>query len=175
LRAEVSTYETKLKTVEQLALRDALTSLANRRSVEERIEWRITNESVFCVVILDLDRFKQVNDTHGHVAGDNLLKQFAQELRSNVRPGDIVGRWGGDEFILVLDCDLAGAKSQIERMRKWVCGDYTIQTGTGAAKIRINLGASVGMAQWQPDETAVQITERADAAMYREKELSRTS
>jgi diguanylate cyclase (GGDEF)-like protein len=175
LRAEVSTYETKLKTVEQLALRDALTGLANRRSVEERIEWRITNESVFCVVILDLDRFKQVNDTHGHVAGDSLLKQFAQELRSNVRPSDIVGRWGGDEFILVLDCDLAGAKSQIERMRKWVCGDYTIQTGTGAAKIRINLGASVGMALWQPDETAVQITERADAAMYREKELSRTS
>ena len=76
LRAEVSTYETKLKTVEQLALRDALTGLANRRSVEDRIEWRITNESVFCVVILDLDRFKQVNDTHGHVAGDSLLKHF---------------------------------------------------------------------------------------------------
>jgi diguanylate cyclase (GGDEF)-like protein len=143
--------------------------------IGQALERACAQNRVFCVVILDLDRFKQVNDTHGHVAGDSLLKQFAQELRSNVRPSDIVGRWGGDEFILVLDCDLAAAKSQIERMRKWVCGDYTIQTGTGAAKIRINLGASVGMAQWQPDETAVQITERADAAMYREKELSRTS
>jgi len=175
LRAEVSTYETRLKTVEQLALRDALTGLANRRSVEERIAWRITNEHVFCVVILDLDRFKQVNDTHGHVAGDSLLKQFAQELQSNVRPSDIVGRWGGGEFILVLDCDLPGARSQIERMRKWVCGDYTIKTGTGTGNVRINLGASVGMAQWQAGETAVHITERADASMYQEKELSRTS
>jgi GGDEF domain-containing protein len=94
LRAEVSTYETKLKTVEQLALRDALTSLSNRRSVEERIEWRITHEQMFCVVILDLDRFKQVNDTYGHLAGDSLLKQFSRELRSNTRPTDVVGRWG---------------------------------------------------------------------------------
>ncbi|MGA9798969.1 MAG: GGDEF domain-containing protein [Terriglobales bacterium] len=174
LREEVSTYETKLKTVEQLASRDPLTGLANRRGVEERIEWRITNEHVFCIVILDLDRFKQVNDVHGHVAGDCLLKQFAQELKSNVRPNDIVGRWGGDEFILVLDCDLSGARSQIERMRKWVCGDYTIKTVPGAPDIRINLDVSVGAAQWQAGETAVQLTQRADASMYREKELSRT-
>ena len=169
LRDEVSTYETRLKTVEQLALRDDLTGLSNRRSVEERIEWRIAHEQVFCVVIVDLDRFKQVNDTYGHLAGDSLLKQFSQELRSNTRPTDVVGRWGGDEFIMVLDCDLPGARSQIERMQKWVFGDYTIQLTSDKSKVKISLVASIGMAQWQPGETTQQVTERADAAMYNDK------
>ena len=173
LRAEVTTYETKLKTVEQLAFKDPLTGLANRRSVEERIEWRISREQMFCVVVVDLDKFKHVNDTHGHIAGDSLLRQFGEELKSNVRPSDIVGRWGGDEFIMVLDCDLAGARAQVERMKKWVLGDYTLPVGTSTTKI--NLGASIGVAQWQPGETAVQITERADASMYGVKELSRSS
>jgi diguanylate cyclase (GGDEF)-like protein len=173
LRAEVTTYETKLKTVEQLAFKDPLTGLANRRSVEERIEWRISTDQKFCVVVVDLNKFKDVNDTHGHVAGDSLLRQFGQELKSNVRPSDIVGRWGGDEFIMVLDCDLTGASAQIERMKKWVLGDYTLQVGTNT--IKINLDASIGVAQWQKGETAVQITERADASMYDVKELSRSS
>ena len=158
--------------VEQLAFKDPLTGLANRRSVEESIQWRISREQMFCVVVLDLNKFKQVNDTHGHLAGDSLLRQFGQELKSNIRPSDIVGRWGGDEFIMVLDCDLPGARAQIERMKKWVLGDYTLQVGTNSLKI--NLDASIGVAQWQPGETALQITERADASMYDVKELSRS-
>ena len=74
---------------------------------------------------------------------------------------------------MVLDCDLAGARAQIERMKKWVLGDYTLQVGTNT--IKINLDASIGVAQWQTGETAVQITERADASMYDVKELSRSS
>src|SRR5271166_1222086 len=83
LRAEVSTYETKLKEVEELASRDGMTNLPNRRSIEERIERRIAHQQTFCVVMLDLNGFKPVNDTYGHLAGDSLLKQFSQELRSN--------------------------------------------------------------------------------------------
>jgi diguanylate cyclase (GGDEF)-like protein len=172
LRAEVSTYETKLKAAEELALRDGLTGLANRRNVEERMEWRIAHQQNFCVIVLDLNRFKQVNDTHGHLAGDDLLKQFSQELRSNLRSSDLAGRWGGDEFIVVLDCDLNAAKSQIERMRKWVFGEYTIQLGAGKGELKINVDASVGAAQWQAGETIQQVIERADAAMYRDKKLA---
>jgi diguanylate cyclase (GGDEF)-like protein len=175
LQAEVSTYETRLKTVEELALRDALTGIANRRNVEERIELRIAHQELFCVVVVDLDGFKQVNDTYGHVAGDSLLKQFAQELRSNIRPTDVVGRWGGDEFIMVLDCDLPGARSHIERIQKWVLGDYTIEPGAAKGKVKINLNASIGVAQWQQGETTQQVTNRADVAMYQQKDLSRSN
>ena len=175
LRAEVSTYETKLKAVEELALRDALTGLANRRNVEERMEWRIEHQQGFCVVVLDLNRFKQVNDTYGHLAGDDLLKQFSQELRSNLRGSDLAGRWGGDEFIVVLDCDLKGAKCQIERMQKWVFGEYSIQLGPGKGELKVRVDASVGVAQWQPGETLQEVIDRADAAMYKDKKLARAA
>src|SRR5271166_646960 len=135
LHAEVSTYETKLKAAEELALRDPLTGLANRRNVEQRIAWRVDHQQTFSVAILDLNRFKQVNDRYGHPAGDNLLQQFSQELSANVRCSDLVGRWSGDEFIVVLDSDLASAVSQMDRMRKWVLGDYTIQLAAGTAEI----------------------------------------
>jgi diguanylate cyclase (GGDEF)-like protein len=174
LQAEVTTYETKLKAIELLASQDALTGLANRRKVEERIEWRIAHKQVFCVVILDLDRFKQVNDTYGHPAGDNLLQQFSQELRSNSRSTDIIGRWGGDEFIAVLDCDLSTAKSQVERVQKWVLGEYTIQPTAGSKEVRVKVNASIGIAQWQEGQTMQDLIARADSAMYREKEQAKT-
>ena len=172
LQAEVSTYETKLKAAEQLALRDTLTGLANRRNVEQRIEWRIAHQQAFCVVMLDLDHFKQVNDRYGHLAGDSLLKQFSQELASNLRSTDLVGRWSGDEFIVVLDCDLASSKAQIERTRQWVLGEYTIQLGAGAGEARVIVEASIGVAQWQVGETIQEVIEHADTAMYKEKKLA---
>ena len=168
LQAEVSTYETKLKAVEQLARQDALTGLANRRNVEENIEWRIAHERAFCVVILDLDGFKQINDSYGHLAGDDLLKQFSREMRSNIRSTDIVGRWGGDEFIVVLDCDLNTAKTQIDRLRKWVLGEYTIET-TDVSKIKVKLDASIGVARWESGQSMQALIANADSAMYREK------
>ncbi|HSS99581.1 MAG TPA: GGDEF domain-containing protein, partial [Terriglobales bacterium] len=171
LQAEVSTYETKLKAVEELALRDTLTGLANRRNVEERIEWRIQHQQEFTLVILDLNHFKQVNDTHGHNAGDSLLKQFAQELRGCIRSTDVVGRWSGDEFVVILDCDLRAAKSQLERVQKWVFGEYPIQSGKG--EVKINVTAAIGLTQWQTGETLQHLIESADAAMYNDKKLTK--
>jgi diguanylate cyclase (GGDEF)-like protein len=173
LQAEVSTYETKLKAVEELALRDSLTGLANRRNTEGRIEWRIAHQQAFCVMMIDLNHFKQINDTYGHPAGDSLLKQFSRELRSNLRSSDVAGRWGGDEFIVILDCDLAGANCQVDRMRKWVLGEYTVQRAAGAGDVKVPVDASIGLAQWQKGETMEELVERADTAMYEDKRQSR--
>ena len=170
LKAEVSTYENKLKAAEDLALRDPLTGLSNRRNVEERIEWRISRQQAFCVAMLDVNALKQVNDKFGHLAGDNMLKQFSQELRSGCRSTEVTGRWGGDEFIIVMDGEISGAQIQIERLRKWVFGEYTIKTGTGSDEVKVSVDASVGLAQWATGESLQQIIERADAAMYKQKQ-----
>jgi diguanylate cyclase len=173
LKTEVSTYETKLKKAEELALRDALTGLSNRRNVEERIEGRIASGQVFCVAVLDVNHLKQVNDKHGHLAGDSLLQQFAQELRSSSRSTDLVGRWGGDEFIVVMDCAVSGAITQMERMQKWVFGDYTIRPGKGTGEVKVHVDAAVGLAEWQRGETLKAVIERADAEMYKNKGLAK--
>lgn len=173
LQAEVSTYESKLKAAEDLALRDPLTGLSNRRNVEERIEWRIARNQPFCVAVLDVNGLKQVNDKYGHLAGDNILKQFSSELRSGCRSTDVTGRWGGDEFIIVMDSELSGAQIQIERLRKWVFGEYTIKTGQGDTEVKVPVDASVGLEQWQSGETLQQIIERADATMYKEKQAAK--
>lgn len=173
LQAEVSTYETKLKAAEDLALRDTLTGLANRRNVEERVQWRISHQTVFCVAILDLNEFKQVNDRYGHAAGDSLLKQFAHELSSHLRSTDLVGRWSGDEFIVVLDCDLDSATVQLDRLREWAFGDYAIQPGTDVEAVKVRVDAAIGVVQWRPGEAMQEVIEHADAAMYREKKQGR--
>ena len=173
LRSKVTSYETKLKVVEEIASKDTVTGLANRRSVEARMGRLIAQHETFCAVIIDLNHFKQVNDKYGHPAGDDLLKKFAHELQNNVRSEDMVGRWGGDEFIVVLRRDSAGAKPQIDRIRHWVLGNYTVETGAGKAALKVEVTAAIGLAQWSSGMTMKQVIEQADAAMYRDKRESR--
>jgi len=171
LRAQVSTYQSKLEEAERRAAIDKLTGLYNRHGVEKRIEDRIAEGRPFCLVMLDLNGFKQVNDTCGHLAGDDLLRQFAGELRDASRSTDVVGRWGGDEFIVVLDAGLAEAKVHIERVKKWVFGKYKVQRDTEGLKVDIE--AAVGLVAWQPGETMKAVLGRADAAMYQQKAARR--
>jgi diguanylate cyclase (GGDEF)-like protein len=167
LRSQVTVYQTKLEEVEQRTSRDAVTGLDTRRSIEAKIERRIAEKQTFCLVMFDLNGFKQVNDTHGHLAGDDLLKQFATEMRSASRATDIIGRWGGDEFVVILDCRFNEAQTHLERMQKWVFGDYEIQSSAGSTKVQMS--ASVGLTECLKGETLKDLIGRADAAMYQEK------
>lgn len=167
LQAQVESYQAKLEVAEHYATRDVLTGLANRRCVEERIKQYIAEKRGFCILVIDLNGFKHVNDTFGHLAGDDLLKQFAAELRSNLRALDLVGRWGGDEFIAVVDGEFADAQAQLERVRQWVIGDYTLHCGAGTTKLRVD--AAIGVAKWQLGESMHQVLHRADEDMYKLK------
>lgn len=175
LKAEMTVYQDRLRDAETLALKDELTGLSNRRSMESRIEAAVTAARPFCLVMIDLDHFKQVNDDHGHAVGDSLLKQFAAELRSNVRATDAVGRWGGDEFMLLLECGLEITKARIKRIQDWAFGEYTLKSGAGGDPIKVHVQASVGAAEFASGQTSAQLIQRADQAMYEEKKLGRTA
>ncbi len=167
LRVEVANYQTKLEEAEHIASCDSLTGLRSRLWVEKQIDHRIGDKVPLCVAIIDLDRFKKVNDDHGHMTGDELLQQFATELGSACRSTDIVGRWGGDEFIILLECGLAEAKTQADRLRQWVCGNYTVHGKAGTIKLKVD--AAFGLAEHMPGETMKDLLARADAEMYRNK------
>ena len=122
---------------------------------------------MFSVISLDLNGFKKLNDTYGHLAGDDLLKQFATELRTVFRSHDVIGRVGGDEFIVLVDGDLSVANARLERIRRWVNGSYAVKGNPDAPKVKVT--AAVGAAQWNPGESMRDILSRADAAMYADK------
>jgi diguanylate cyclase (GGDEF)-like protein len=171
LKTEVTQYQTRLEEAEHIASSDSLTGLRNRLWVENYIERRLAAAGPFCIAIADIDEFKQVNDEHGHPAGDELLQQFATELQSACRSKGIVARWGGDEFIVLLDSGLEEAKTQILRLKDWVCGSYTVHGKDGPQKLKVE--ASIGLAERMPGEAAKKLLARADANMYEQKALSR--
>jgi diguanylate cyclase (GGDEF)-like protein len=170
LQAQVTTYQTKLEEAEQIAWRDALTGVRSRLCAENQIERNILAGNPFCVAIVDIDGFKKVNDELGHVVGDELLKQFATELQSACRSTDLIGRWGGDEFIILLPGTIEEARAQAERLSEWICGNYTL---AGTKKQRID--ASIGLAEHLPDEPLKTLIERADAEMYKNKAAARAT
>jgi diguanylate cyclase (GGDEF)-like protein len=167
LRAEVASYRSQLEQSRRREAADPLTGLANRREVEHRAEERIAWKQNFCLAVLDIDGFKLVNDAHGHVAGDNLLKKFADELQLHVRSTDVVGRWGGDEFVVIVDADLAETEAILERLRGWVSGEYQISGGRGDVTLKLHV--SLGVAEWDGKEELVELVARADHRMYAEK------
>lgn len=167
LRAQMHVYEGRLVEVERIASEDELTGLANRRKVERQLEFRANQNRSFCVLFIDLNGLKRINDSLGHFAGDSLLRQFAEELRTAFGATAMVGRWGGDEFIVLVDEDFQEGKKAAERVEQWVAGEYSITTESGPRKVQVD--AAIGFASWQPGDTPAKILQRADAAMYEHK------
>ncbi len=171
LRAEVSNYQAKLVETERIASRDKLTGLGNRRRVEFELEELERQGRAYCVMMLDVNGFKAVNDRLGHSAGDQVLKQFATEMKAALRPADLLGRWGGDEFVVVLNCTMKEAEAVRDRVRKWVFGEYTLDAGGKQCKTPVS--AAIGLAMSGPKELYPKVIERADAEMYADKAKSR--
>ena len=155
--------------VERQALMDGLTGLANRRQCEESLADELSRVDRFggslAIVVADLDWFKDVNDRYGHPAGDALLREFASLLRESLRDVDLAGRWGGEEFLLVLPgTDLTGGAQVAERIRAALAGRMVMVDG-----IPIPVTASFGVAAVPPAKTASDLFAAADAALYEAK------
>lgn len=158
---------------EQLAQRDELTGLANRRHMatlldaeRERSEARGER---FCLAVIDIDRFKRINDTHGHPVGDQVLKAFAAEAQSAIRDADLLARWGGEEFMLMLPgAGLTAARLGLERLRGRVEA-LRIAHATNELSFTI----SIGLVEHQPDEPLPEAIARADRALYQAKQQGR--
>ena len=156
--------------VERQALVDGLTGLANRRQSEDALAHEISRADRFgsplALVFADLDDFKGVNDAHGHPVGDAVLREFADVLRSTVRESDLAGRWGGEEFVLLLSGTGAEGGAQLaERVRRKLA-ERTILAPDGT---RIPITASFGVAAHPPAQADGELVAAADEALYRAK------
>ncbi len=164
LEREMLSYRRKLDEAEQIASRDALTGLSNRRVLQSRIHEYIQTGVAFCLILVDLNRFKCINDQYGHLAGDELLKLFSQRLKHQLRTDDTAARWGGDEFVIVLPCRLSDAMARSRLLEQSLRGDYVLRHE--AKPLRIQLSLSMGVVEHKSGESADQMLARADQILY---------
>jgi diguanylate cyclase (GGDEF)-like protein len=167
LRSRLAEFQDKLREVEFLASIDALTGIPNRREFNRQLESRVTANREFCILLFDLNTFQRVNYDHGHLCGDEILKQLGNRLSTHVRPRDFVCRWGGDEFVAIIECQLSIAQSRAEEIATLLGGIYNVLLE--GKEINVNVGVSVGVVERMPGQTAEQIFHRADEAMYAQK------
>lgn len=176
-KAQLELAQTNLKLQQreaqilELSLTDPLTGVGNRRRLEQSLVTEISRAvrsgHKLCAFMADIDHFKRVNDSYGHEAGDSVLKSFAALLRDHTRPTDIVTRYGGEEFaVLMPNCNLTGAVALSERIRS-LAAAATIEP------LPAPVTASFGVVELQADESAESLIRRADEALYKAKQSGR--
>ncbi len=157
----------------QEALVDPLTQIGNRRASQQVLETRITQlrntRSTFGIALLDVDRFKSINDTYGHAVGDEVLQVVSRTLASNMRAFDFAGRWGGEEFLAIITCQNPTELAQIaERLRHLVAA-----SGVSRGDKEITVTVSVGATMAWPEDTVESLLARTDAMLYESKDAGR--
>lgn len=176
-RLDISERKALEERLHELSIRDELTGLYNRRYVFSRLD-QLASEFVrkrreFCVSIIDLDRFKELNEAHGHLAGDAALGRFGEVLASQVRPYDLVGRYGGEEFIVVsVNADRKGTSAMISRLLDVVRGT-SFDFGGQSLRLTFSCGLA-SSADCRPGEFSVEaMVDAADRRLYRAKQEGR--
>src|SRR5947208_15151578 len=156
----------------EMAITDALTGLFNRRYMESHVgtlvEQASTRGKPLTVLVLDIDYFKSINDTYGHDAGDDVLREFAIRIKKSIRGIDLACRYGGEEFVVVMpETDMAVATLVAERLRRRIASEpFAIAQGAKSIEVTI----SIGLATLDTvDDNAATILKRADQALYRAK------
>jgi diguanylate cyclase len=167
IESQMAVYRKRVEEAERRAREDPLTGLGNRRLLEEQAAALIAGRKPLCLLIIDLNRFKAINDKHGHPAGDALLTAFAMRLRNSLRASDVAIRYGGDEFVVLLPCSLLDAMARARTLDAQLRGDYRLECGQ--RPVRITLGLSIGVAEHRAGETVADLLRRADQLLYHAK------
>ena len=162
-----------IEELQRLALLDALTGVGNRRYAEMNLKFRLAEQErygwPFAVLFIDIDRFKEVNDRHGHDTGDAVLQMTAKSLSNSLRSFDTVCRWGGEEFVaVVINVDEAGLRRVCDKLRVMV-EQSSISRDHQSVKVTVSIGATIA----REDDTIDTLMQRADRLMYRSKEEGR--
>jgi diguanylate cyclase (GGDEF)-like protein len=177
LRQNLSINRAELKKsvalIREMAIRDELTGVYNRRHVMELLDYEKNRSSrgggIFCLAMLDIDHFKNVNDIHGHQAGDAVLRTVATMINKTLRNTEFCGRYGGEEFLIVLtQTDIKGALIGAERVRTNI--EKTLFPDLGSD---FKVTVSIGLSEYQTREDVDKIISRADEALYRAKKCGR--
>jgi diguanylate cyclase (GGDEF)-like protein/PAS domain S-box-containing protein len=159
--------------LQRSALFDPLTRLGNRRYVEQNLQARQGELErfgwPFGVLMMDIDHFKRVNDTHGHLTGDRVLRMVARTMTGNLRPYDILGRWGGEEFLAVVGFASHEALVTIGERFRMLVERSTLKHKGGELKVTLSIGGTLA----RPDDSRQSLVERADRQMYRCKQRGR--
>ena len=160
-----------LEELRKLSTLDELTQIANRRSLNKELSSMIHRadryESPLCIALFDIDNFKQINDQYGHLAGDAVLQQLADIVKHELRCTDILGRWGGEEFLVILpQDDLTSTRLMSEKLRQTIA--KTVFTGTEG-----HITCSFGITQFEKSLNLDQMIERADKALYLAKDAGK--
>ncbi len=168
-----NTLQRSVVQLKKLALTDELTQLANRRSFVDAVETELArvqrNQLSATMLVIDLDHFKRINDTYGHLAGDSVLSHTADVLRKSTRQYDIVGRLGGEEFaVFMSEANINTAFDVAERIRKTLAQSYTECDGH-----KINVTASIGICSRQEPDSFESLFTEADEALYQAKSNGR--
>ncbi len=163
----------RLEQTQQEAMQDTLTGLPNRKAYEERIAMEIARcrryKSTLGLAVFDVDKFKTINDTYGHAAGDRVLKVIGEVLSEHIRQTDFVARYGGEEFVLLLpEADIAVGKTVAEKLRGII-----EQTPFHFQDKRVVITVSAGLTYYRDEEAIETLFERADQSLYKAKENGR--
>ncbi|WP_052302375.1 GGDEF domain-containing protein [Bacillus sp. SG-1] len=155
----------KAEVMEELANTDYLTGLPNRRKIDQALHQALKKQQKISIIYLDIDHFKQINDTFGHTAGDEVLKEFTNETLEVLKEENMLGRWGGEEFMIILKNDLNEAAILAEKIRAHIAQHRFEAVGS--------LTASFGVTALQEGDTLDTLLNRADKALYKAKNSGR--
>jgi len=170
-------FDKQKRELENLATHDQLTMLYNRHYLtafmQQYRQKRLRDKEPYCLAMADIDHFKKINDQYGHAFGDHVLKQFSHYLKQELRANDVVARWGGEEFLIVLlNCELNEAVNRIDAIRLGISKDIKLANEDSEV---INITASFGIVESVDHEPTEELVSKVDKLLYQAKQKGRNA